>query len=95
LGHDYNPLWLQAWHGGPPWFPDVFGISGIGTGAPGGFDGFENRPNLNIFGAAPSISMGFTMVLIPEPTSVGLGALGLAMFLWRRVGKARANTDYI
>lgn len=78
FGHNYNPAWLSGYMGGPPWFPDAFGISSIGTGTAGG-QGAEGQvfPTLMIFGGAPSISAGFNMALIPEPSVMGLGLLAL------------------
>jgi hypothetical protein len=77
LGHDFNPDWLRAYFGGPPWFPSLCGISGIGTGVAGGFDGTSTFPNLMIFGAAPSITSGFNLIAIPEPSGLVLALAGV------------------
>jgi hypothetical protein len=62
LGPTFNPAWLTSF----PSFP--FGISALGTGQAGGFNGIGTLPSLNIFGGATGIQTGFILgALIPEP----------------------------
>jgi hypothetical protein len=62
--------------------PGFAGVSSIGGGAAGGFDGTATIPNLNIFGLA-TIGSGFNLAVIPvpEPTSFALAGLGAAALL--------------
>lgn len=83
LGHDYQAAWAQ-----PGFFAPgagyYFGWSGIGTGAAGGTDAGGNPvPVLVTFGAAPAITTGFglPMLPVPEPTTMALAGLGAAALL--------------
>lgn len=82
LGHDWNPAWLAGTYLGT--VGEFFGLSGIGTGAPGGTDALGNPvPVLVTFGAAPAITAGFGLnpVPVPEPTTLALAGLGAAALL--------------
>jgi hypothetical protein len=78
LGHDWNQNWLNALFPGP----GLFGLSSIGSGAPGGFDGTGPAPPLNLFGGATGIQTGFALRPVPEPSPRALlwsGAIVLAL----------------
>src|SRR5262249_14262318 len=80
LGHDWNPGWLVS-------RPDYgFGLSAIGTGFPGGMDLVTGMtlPTLHVFGAEPSITTGF-LIVVPEP-GVGLfaGAALISVLVFKR-----------
>lgn len=77
LGATWNPAWLTAdlVTGKQP----GFGISAIGIGSAGG--GPTGLPALVCFGAAPSITTGFNIVPVPEPTTMALAGLGAAALL--------------
>lgn len=83
----FGPLFDPAWISGKKYpFPPTegyFGISSIGTGVAGGFDGVTTIPPLDLFGGANGIQSGFNLspVLIPEPSSATLAALGAAALL--------------
>jgi hypothetical protein len=78
LGSAFNSAWLTA---APT--SGSFGISSLGTGQAGGFNGTGTLPNLNIFGGATGIQNGFNLVTVgvPEPTSMALAGLGAAALL--------------
>jgi hypothetical protein len=63
-----------------------FGVSKIGTGAAGGTDPITggSLPALAVFGAAPSLTTGFTLVPVPEPATMALAGLAAALLIFRR-----------
>lgn len=76
LGPTFNPAWLNN----PP--SGLWGISAIGTGQAGGFNGVGTLPNLNIFGGATGIQTGFTIgIVVPEPSAASLAVAGVVVFL--------------
>jgi hypothetical protein len=78
LGHDWNPQWLQGiFPGATP--TSVFGTSAIGVRLIGG-GGPSSLPSPVIF-SSTGITAGFTMDLVPEPTSMALAGLGAAALL--------------
>jgi len=101
---------IAGWSGslGPTWNPDwmnsefstngYFGLSLVGFGAAGGiFD--TNRPPLpplNLFGGATGIQSGFSLypVGVPEPSSVAVTALGVALQVYlRRCKRSRERLE--
>jgi hypothetical protein len=74
LGSTFNSSWLTS-------NPQGFGLSTLGTGQAGGFNGTGTLPNLNIFGGATGIQNGFLVTTVPEPTSMALAGLGAAALL--------------
>jgi hypothetical protein len=78
LGAAFNPSWLTAHPA-----TGFFGISALGTGQSGGFNGTGTLPNLNIFGGASGVQAGFALTgaPIPEPSSMALAGLGAAALL--------------
>lgn len=83
MGHDFQTAWAQPGFLAPAtgWY---FGWSAIGRGSPGGTDALGNPvPALVSFGAAPGITTGFglPMLPVPEPTSMALAGLGAAALL--------------
>ena len=77
LGTTFNPAWLTTYPAS-----GFFGISGIGTGQAGGFNGVGTLPNLNIFGGTTGIQSGFSLLtIIPEPDATTLAAAGIAVLL--------------
>lgn len=78
---DNGPTWQAGWLTGLP-ANGFFGRSsfahGVAGGAPpsGGF-----IPALNLFGGAPSLTSGFNLVVVPEPTTMALAGLGAAALL--------------
>ena len=80
LGAAFNPAWLAANPGNGT--TSFFGVSALGTGQSGGFNGTGTLPNLNIFGGATGIQAGFAMTGgVPEPSSMALAGLGAAALL--------------
>ena len=76
LGPEFQPAWLSAG------FPIGFGWSPIATGAAGAFNGGEGPGGpLPLFGPAPSLTSGFTIV-VPEPEMVNILVVALGTFLW-------------
>jgi hypothetical protein len=75
LGATFNASWLTA----PP-ATGFFGLSGIGTGAAGGSTATGTLPNFNLFGGS-GLQAGFSLVSVPEPTSMALAGLGAAALL--------------
>ena len=76
LGATFNPAWLTTTPNG------FFGVSSLGSGQAGGFNGTGTLPNLNIFGGATGIQNGFALISsVPEPTSMALAGLGAAALL--------------
>jgi hypothetical protein len=91
LGVTFNPSWLWS-------LPTngFFGWSSIGTGVAGGFDGTGPLPPLNLFGGATGIQTGFYISPpIPEPSSVGIAAVGLGTVLQFRKIRARYNSNRV
>jgi hypothetical protein len=84
LGATFNPSWLTS-------YPAPFGISSIGTGVAGGFNGTGVLPNAAIFGGPTGIQNGFVVFGIPEPKGAYLLFAGFAVCLvfQRRVWPAR------
>jgi hypothetical protein len=80
-GETFNPLWVRAdgTLGRIPGDTYGFGISSIGSGVAGG--GPQNLPPLPLFGGASGIVSGFSLALIPEPTSMALAGLAAAVLL--------------
>lgn len=88
-GAVFNPAWIalgnvDTGHGmfaGTP--GGYFGVSAIGVGAAGGPDPVTglSLPTLAIFGPTPSLNTGFTLVPVPEPTTMALAGLGAAALL--------------
>lgn len=79
LGAAFNPSWITT---APT--TGFFGISALGTGQSGGFNGTGTLPNLNIFGGTTGIQTGFALTggaVVPEPTSMALAGLGAAALL--------------
>lgn len=77
LGPVFNPVWLTT-------NPQGFGVSGTGSGAPGGVDPVTGGtvPTLNIFGGTTGIQAGFVVPsAVPEPSSMALAGLGAAALL--------------
>jgi len=73
LGATFNNAWLtKAPTGG------LFGESSIATGSAGG--GPQSLPPLQPFGGT-GIPTGFTLVSVPEPSSMALAGLGAAALL--------------
>ena len=85
LGPTFNPSWLTN----SP-CPGFFGVSAIGTGQAGGFNGTGTLPSLNIFGGASGIQSGFVLTgkipeSTPEPSATTLVIAGIgAMLSFRR-----------
>jgi hypothetical protein len=78
---DNGPTWQAAWLTGLP-TAGFFGRSAIAHGVAGGAPpsgGFI--PALNLFGGAPSLTTGFNLVPVPEPTTMALAGLGAAALL--------------
>jgi len=76
-GTAWNSAWLTA-----PSGMSYFGLSGIGQGIAGGTDSNGGSiPALAVFGAAPSITSGFTVTPVPEPGTMALAGLGAAALL--------------
>ena len=91
MGQLYEPGWLQGDF--RPNAEGFFGVSAIGTGVAGGFDGTSNLPPLDLFGGPTGIQSGFNithMVWIPEPSCAALAALGVATLLLYRGGLRKA-----
>jgi hypothetical protein len=61
LGHDWQPAWLSGSFDGN----GLFGLSGLGAGPAGGFDGTNSGFALPIFGGATGLESGFA--LYPAP----------------------------
>ena len=79
LGPTFNASWLTS---APAGVNQFFGVSSLGTGQAGGFNGTGTLPNLNIFGGATGIQNGFALITAtPEPTSMALAGLGAAALL--------------
>jgi len=77
LGSTFNPSWLAQNPGNGT--TTFFGVSALGTGQSGGFNGTGTLPNLNIFGGTTGIQTGFALVGgVPEPSSMALAGLGAA-----------------
>lgn len=76
-GTTWNPAWLTV----PPTTGSYFGRSSFAQGVAGGSSGGVIIPSLNIFGASPSLTQGFTLQPIPEPTTMALAGLGAAALL--------------
>jgi len=76
----FNAAWVQA-NGKPATsgLPSLFGVSAIASGAAGG--GPNALPPLPLFGGASGLTSGFTLVGVPEPTSMALAGLGAAALL--------------
>jgi hypothetical protein len=84
LGPNFNPSWLTV----SPYL-GFFGVSAIGTGQAGGFNGTGTLPNLNIFGGPSGIQTGFALTglipEIPEPFAASFVLVGVAaMSIFRR-----------
>lgn len=80
LGTTFNPIWLTVTPG------PSFGISVLGSGVAGGTTaGGQSFPTLPLFGGT-GITSGFTLnTLIPEPSGMALGGLGVgALLIFRR-----------
>ena len=83
-----GPIWNPVWMNGDFSTNGYFGLSTPGFGSAGGiFD--TNRPplpSLNLFGGATGIQSGFSLypVGVPEPSSVAVTALGVALQLYLR-----------
>lgn len=78
---DNGPTWQAAWLTGLP-ANGFFGRSAIAHGVAGGAPpsgGFI--PALNLFGGAPSLTTGFNLTPVPEPTTMALAGLGAAALL--------------
>jgi hypothetical protein len=92
LGPTFDPTWLI--NPGPTTPNQFFGMSALGTGQAGGFNGTGTLPNLNIFGGAGGIQAGFALLptaAIPEPSSVALATFGLVTVLVARFRKSSAS----
>jgi len=76
----FNAAWVQA-NGKPATsgLPSLFGVSAIASGVAGG--GAQSLPPLPLFGGASGLTQGFTLVGVPEPTSMALAGLGAAALL--------------
>jgi hypothetical protein len=86
LGHQWDPGWLSGNFASP----GLFGLSSIGTGMAGGFDGTSSIFALSVFGGSSGIQTGFYLYpvgLIPEPSIAALTFLGGAMLMFYRRGK--------
>jgi hypothetical protein len=84
LGPTFNPAWLVTHPGGQN---DFFGVSSLGNGIAGGFDGTGTLPTTGIFGGATGIQTGFNLTpgAVPEPSSLRLASLAtVALLLLRR-----------
>jgi hypothetical protein len=83
LGSTFNPAWLTSNPGNGT--TTFFGVSALGTGQSGGFNGTGTLPNLNIFGGTTGIQAGFALTgggtVVPEPSSMALAGLGAAALL--------------
>jgi len=79
LGASFNPAWLNQNFGNSVGF---FGLSGVGSGQAGGFNGTGTLPTFNLFGGT-GLTSGFNMAptVSPEPTSMALAGLGAAALL--------------
>jgi hypothetical protein len=84
LGPTFNPAWLTTHPAGQN---DFFGVSSVGNGTAGGFDGTGILPNTGIFGGATGIQTGFNLTpgAVPEPSSLTLVSVGaFALLMLRR-----------
>jgi len=83
-GAAFNPAWFQPGNvmglRGTP--GGAFGISGIGAGMSGGTDPItlQTFPALAVF-SGTTIASGFSLVPVPEPTTMALAGLGAAALL--------------
>jgi hypothetical protein len=57
LGHDWQPGWLNANFKGNGYF----GLSAVGTGIAGGFDGTNSIFAFNVFGGSAGLQQGFLL----------------------------------
>ncbi len=86
LGHQWDTGWLSGNFASP----GGFGLSSIGTGMAGGFDGTSSIVALSVFGGSSGIQTGFYLYPvgpIPEPSIAALTFLGGAMLVLYRRGK--------
>ena len=60
---DLGPDWEPGWLSGNFERPGFFGISSIGTGIAGGFDGTKSIVALNVFGGSNGLQTGFGCIL--------------------------------
>jgi hypothetical protein len=76
-GAVWNPSWLTAGPAG-----GFFGLSSIATGQSGGVDPvtLQQVPALALF-SGTTITGGFTLTPVPEPTTMALAGLGAAALL--------------
>jgi hypothetical protein len=76
--------WNSAWLTGLP-AAGWFGTSAVAHGVAGGAASGVTIPALNIFGGVPSLTTGFILEPVPEPTTMALVGLGAAaMLIFRR-----------
>jgi hypothetical protein len=76
----FKPAWVNAnGTAASSGLPSLFGVSAIASGAAGG--GPNALPPLPLFGGASGLTSGFTLVGVPEPTSMALAGLGAAALL--------------
>jgi hypothetical protein len=91
LGVTFNPAWLTMHP-----TPGFLGVSAVGWGYPGGFNGTGTLPSLNIFGGATGIQTGFILtggLLFPEPSAATLAVAGAAVLLiFRRKARDQGAT---